>query len=556
MIWDWDLKTGVTTWNDAIYRTLGYRPGQVGKDVSWWKARIHPDDRERILKGTDAVLQDSNKTWRTEYRFQRGDGSYATVLDRGFVVRDDQGRPIRMVGSMIDLTARREAEKERERLLAEIANERARLGTVIKNIPVGVALAEAPSGRIVLTNPALAQILRQPPIPTPDVQAYSRWNGYHPDGRRYEAEEWPLAQALLYGEQIRGREAQYRRGDGTMTWIRIDAAPIRDSNGKIIGAVSDFIDISTEKRIEEEQRFLSETTAILGSSLDLESMLHDLARRVTATWADIFIADLANPTTGEFQRVLTMHRDPAQAHVMELLKLQMPSRTLPLFREAFESGRAILIEKVDDDWLRAFATSEEHFELLRALHPTSILFIPLISRGRAFGLITSARTEPGNPYTEEDRAMAEELAHRIGLAIRECASLQRRGRRESCEIGFPRRHESRTAHPPQRDHRLRRDLLLAGVPKQIPDEDRNAVHRIIASAQHLRELIDEILSYSRMETGQELVSAEMVNLGTLVREAAKTAEREAREKGLDFSIEVPEGWAGPDGSGQAASDPP
>ena len=101
-LWDCDLATGAITWGASANETLGWT--ELGADVAWIGDAIHPDDRERVRAGLARALAGGASSWSDRYRFRRGDGRYADILDRGFIVRDAGGAPSRMVGSMADLT--------------------------------------------------------------------------------------------------------------------------------------------------------------------------------------------------------------------------------------------------------------------------------------------------------------------------------------------------------------------------------------------------------------------------------------------------------------------
>ena len=116
-IWDWNLVTNEVEWNEAIDTLFGYWE-DAGPDATWWYDRIHPDDRERIVCGIHELIESGGKIWLEEYRFLLADNSYALVIDRGYVIHDEQGTPVRMIGSMMDITQRKKAEAEREQLLA------------------------------------------------------------------------------------------------------------------------------------------------------------------------------------------------------------------------------------------------------------------------------------------------------------------------------------------------------------------------------------------------------------------------------------------------------
>lgn len=108
-IWDNDLATGEQQWAGATEALFGY-PAHVSNKGEWWEECIHPDDRNRVLSSLRAVYG-GGESWSQEYRFRRASGEYAIVVDRGHVVRDEEGVPRRMVGSMADVTEMRRWER-------------------------------------------------------------------------------------------------------------------------------------------------------------------------------------------------------------------------------------------------------------------------------------------------------------------------------------------------------------------------------------------------------------------------------------------------------------
>ncbi len=111
VIWEVNLLTGELKWSGAVETMFGYTTQDV-KGATWWDDRVHPDDRERVIGGIDMLLQQGGEVWCDEYRFRCGNGSYATVIDRAYVVRDQQGEPVRLIGSMMDITARKALEEQ------------------------------------------------------------------------------------------------------------------------------------------------------------------------------------------------------------------------------------------------------------------------------------------------------------------------------------------------------------------------------------------------------------------------------------------------------------
>ncbi len=103
-IWDLDLASNTLWWGDSLQTLFGYDAAEFGDSLDSWVRAIHPEDRDRVVRSLETARAEARETWREEYRFRRRDGSYATVLDRGRLVRDASGRPTRMVGGMTDVT--------------------------------------------------------------------------------------------------------------------------------------------------------------------------------------------------------------------------------------------------------------------------------------------------------------------------------------------------------------------------------------------------------------------------------------------------------------------
>ena len=145
-----------------------------------------------------------------------------------WVLHDLQGR------SSIETELRvltEELEARVEERTVELEAERARLDAVVAGMPAGVIVAEAPSGRIVLTNEQAEVLLRRSPIEADGVAWYGELNALDEYGQRLEAQDWPLSRALLTGELVRNARIRVERDDGTWFSIEANASPIRDQAG-------------------------------------------------------------------------------------------------------------------------------------------------------------------------------------------------------------------------------------------------------------------------------------------------------------------------------------
>jgi PAS domain S-box-containing protein len=110
VVWDWNLLTDTLWWSDNFMSTFGYVVGESQPDRAFWKSRIHPNDCSQVVDSIQKAIVGGSKSWEAEYRFQFRDGRYATVQDKGFIIRDKAGLGVRMVGGLKDVTESKKTE--------------------------------------------------------------------------------------------------------------------------------------------------------------------------------------------------------------------------------------------------------------------------------------------------------------------------------------------------------------------------------------------------------------------------------------------------------------
>ena len=248
VIWDWDLQTGSLWWNESFSTTFGYAPHEVEGNAASWAQHVHPDDRPHVQAGLAAALGSDATTWSDEYRFRRKDGAYAIVLDRGFILRDEKGRAFRIVGSMMDVTARRRAE-------SELRESEARYRFLADAVPEQVWTA-MPDGRLDYANRRMTEYLGE----TAERVVGNGWQAMvHPDDRPGVALRW--SRSVETGEAYEA-EFRLRRADGAWRWHIGRALPLRDARGNVLkwfGANADIEDLKRLTAELEYQRDLTQT---------------------------------------------------------------------------------------------------------------------------------------------------------------------------------------------------------------------------------------------------------------------------------------------------------
>jgi two-component system sensor kinase FixL len=225
--------------NNSLAELTGYSKSELL--AGGFQQITHPDDLDADLANVRALLEGKAERYSMEKRYIRKDGSQVWLNLMVSLVSDAAGKPEFFVSVAQQIDKRKAAE-------AALAEHEAQLRTIVDTVPVGLVMAELPSGRIVGGNDYVEQLLRHPVRHSPDIHSYDEWVSFHEDGRRVDGHEYPLARMMLAGEENPSIDVNYQRGDGTFLWIRISARPVRDEAGNIVGGVVALLDIDAERK--------------------------------------------------------------------------------------------------------------------------------------------------------------------------------------------------------------------------------------------------------------------------------------------------------------------
>ncbi|MDR9418925.1 PAS domain S-box protein [Gracilimonas sp.] len=257
-IWDLDIKTDRMVYNDNIYTMFGYHKKEVENVGNWWRDKIHPEDLSKVDQELSNVQEENKDRFQLEYRFKAADGTYKYILDRAFVIKDDEGNSIRMIGAMQDITQKRE-EEERLKLLE----------SVITNTSESVVILDAEPGQfgreIVFVNEAFTELtgysreevlgktlhFLNGPETADQVRKHLRT-----EMDNYEATEVEFINYKKNGEKF---------------WINTSMVPVQDNEGNYTHWVAIGRDITERKRNEK---------AIKASLTEKETLLAEIHHRV------------------------------------------------------------------------------------------------------------------------------------------------------------------------------------------------------------------------------------------------------------------------------------
>lgn len=232
----------ITVANDALCRIVGLSREEMYALPAALDLVV-PEEREKLAELIRSRFagegRDSTGRLQTAFR-QKGGGRVEVELG---LKRKSSGRVIVVVR---DVTERMQHERE-------LAGQRARLETVLGVLPVGLAVGEAPSGRLVLANAEMDRIWGRRTA-ADSIDDYARFDGYWPDGRKVEPADWPMARALQRGETVPLTEVHLLGADGVRRITEHAASPVRDAAGNIVAAVVTAVDLTERKQTEEDLR--------------------------------------------------------------------------------------------------------------------------------------------------------------------------------------------------------------------------------------------------------------------------------------------------------------
>ena len=243
-IWDWKIENDNLIWNKGIYSVFGYQKEDVGSTSKWWFDRIHPEDSLKMSVKLYSFLEQKTEKWQDEYRFQCADGSYKYVFDRGFLVKDANGKPLRMIGAIQDVTKQKE-EEQRLRLLE----------TVITQSKDAVMITDIDTSKNVIPNIIFVN------------SAFTDMTGYPADeviGKSLEILFGKKSDILEF-DKLRTAVQEYKecfvetisyKKSGEEFWINFSMIPVTDKEGEHSHWISIQRDVTVEKEREKEREQL------------------------------------------------------------------------------------------------------------------------------------------------------------------------------------------------------------------------------------------------------------------------------------------------------------
>jgi len=549
------LDGAIVSWNASAERIYGYSADEVkGKHISI----LSPDDRRDELTMIFEALKQGESIPHLETVRRTKDGHLLDVALTISPIRDEAGLVIGASTIARDITDHKRADHERSLMAAQIENERRRLKNVVANVPGVVWEAwgqpDQASQRIDFVSEYVEKMLG---YETDEwLSSANFWLSIvHPDDRERAAQESAAIFASGKGGTSRFR---WLAKDGRAVWVEAQSVVVCDDSETPIGMRGVTMDITERKRAEDAQRFLAEASALLASSLDYETTLASVAKLSVPNLADWCVVHIVGEN-GRLRQLAVVHSDPDKEEAARKLQERYPvepdaAMGVP---NVLRTGRAEFYSVVNQDRLASIARNEEVADVLRRLDLKSCMIVPLVARNRTLGVITLATAESNRYYDLNDLTLAEDLAHRIALAV-DNARLYREAqdavaaredalgiRDELLRREHLAREQAETANRAKDEflatvsHELRTPLnailgwahMLRSNKLDQTTQDR-ALETIERNAKSQAQLIEDILDVSRIVTGKLRLDVRPVELATVVEAAIDAVRPAADAKGI------------------------
>ncbi len=268
-LWDWNLKTNEVYRNPRHATMLGYKPDELSSSQQEWEKRIHPDDKPKVLKVLDENMGGKKDYFELEYRLQTKSGDYIWVLGRGKVVEyNDNGSPIRMIGTNIDITKQKQAEQNLRRREEQYRS-------VVEDSPF-LLCSFLPNGEIVFVNTEYCEYFGK----AREELIGTKFTYLIPEEHRQTVLDNILS--LTEDSPTMTHEHLVTASDGRIRWQRWTNRALFDDQGRVVLLQSYGIDITESKKAEQALRQSEETLRSLINAITESVVLLDTKGTVVA----------------------------------------------------------------------------------------------------------------------------------------------------------------------------------------------------------------------------------------------------------------------------------
>lgn len=242
-IWDWDIINNTIFFGDGFSRVFGYKLNDIQYDLKWWNDNVHADDYHRIMTDMKRAFESNSETWEAEYRFRKADGTYAISYDKAYILRNETGHAIRIIGAVQDITKRKREEQHLKLLesVVEKTNDSVIIMSAKENLPI-LYVNEAFTK---ITGYSSEEVIGKSPImlsgPNSDAQTIER-----------------IISSIIKFESSETTAIAYKKNKEEI-WLNFTLNPVTNARGRVSHWISIQRDITemvnANSEIEKQKKF-------------------------------------------------------------------------------------------------------------------------------------------------------------------------------------------------------------------------------------------------------------------------------------------------------------
>lgn len=527
--WEHDHRTGKLIWSDETYRIFGREPGTV-HDIDQFRQALHPDDREAEAASFYASLTDDGP-YSAFHRILRPDGEVRYIAERGEISFDDEGSPLRTVGTTLDITELKRAE-------LALLEEQAFKNALLESSDFAVVACDA-DGKLKMFNSAAREWHGLDAMSIPPEQWPEHYTFFGADGKRQlKPHAAPLARALS-GEIVRDAEVSIVLPGKPPRYISCNGAPLHDASGHKLGAMVIMRDVTRQRLTEANLR---QRDAIL-------SAVAIAAERLLTTWdweqeIGLILSTLGQAMHAGRAYVVRAHSDQNQRVITSVLHEWAAPNVEPAGNwtqakgfDMIAAGLGHWAERmrlggVMQTRSRDFLPDEQ--AVMEPAGIKAIITLPIFVHGNWWGILGFDDCETDRHWSLAEQEALRAAANTIASAI------ERRRQQEDrlARVVAEEASQAKSAFLATMSHEIRTPMNaiigLSEVLNQsvLTEEQSDLLNAMHDAGRHLLYLIDDILDISKIEAGQVKLLPAPINLAETVDAVVGSLISTAAEKGV------------------------
>lgn len=482
-LWDWDVVQDRVTWTESLYEIHGIRPSAFVPTAEGFLQLVHPDDRLPVQRAIQSALEHDAR-FELELRARRPGGAVIWLFTNATVIREN-GRPVRMVGATLDISARKTAE-------LALRESEARFRLLVGHAPVGIFLTDT-KGDVLFVNESWCAMAG---LSVNQARGRGWGRALHPADRERVLAEW---HDCVRAHRPFACEYRFRRPDGQVVWLQGSAVESRNAAGVTTGYLGTVVDITERKAAEDALRASEKRFRTLASHAPVGIFL------TNAAGDTIFVNEAWSQMAG-------VAAD--RAHGRDWSNAIHPADRV----------------RVLADWEAAVAADKAISAEYRFQHADGRM---IWVQGNAVPLRDSAGKSLGYIGTIADVTQSKALARELELRVAERTASLREAIGQMEEFSYSVSHDLRG---PLRAMRAYAQALIEDYGERLDDTARNYLERIRRNSERMENLTRDVLTYSQV--GRADFELQELNLETLLRDVVAQYP-ELQPSVADLQIEVP-----------------